>query len=47
MTINELLEALDGCGIIYVNEDTVLKTLLEWGWVNGLETELERVKDNE
>lgn len=46
MTIDELLEALDGCGIIYEDDELVRKTLLEWGWKKGLETEIERVKDN-
>ncbi len=44
MTIDDLLEALDGCGIVYEDDDLVRKTLLEWGWLNGLETELERIK---
>lgn len=45
MTIDELLESLDGCGIIYEDDELVYETLLEWGWKNGLETELEVVKD--
>jgi hypothetical protein len=47
MTIDELLEALDGCGIVYEDDELVRKTLLEWGWKNGLETELVRVKNKE
>lgn len=42
MTIDELLEALDGCGIIYADDELVRETLLEWGWEDGLETVLER-----
>ncbi len=46
MTVNELLDSLDGCGIVYEDDELVRETLLEWGWDNGLETEIERVKDN-
>lgn len=42
MTIDELLEALDGCGIIYTDDGLVEKTLQKWGWEDGLDTELER-----
>jgi hypothetical protein len=42
MTVGELLEALDGCGIIYEDDELVRKTLLDWGWEDGLETQLER-----
>lgn len=44
MTINELLEALDGCGIVYEDDELVRETLLEWGWKDGLETLLKREK---
>lgn len=47
MTIEELLDALDGCGIVYEDDELVRKTLLEWGWKNGLETILVRVKNEE
>jgi len=42
MTVDELLQALDGCGIIYENDELVRQTLLEWGWEDGLETLLDR-----
>jgi hypothetical protein len=46
MTINELLDCLDGCGIVYEDDELVRKTLLEWGWDNGLDTELIRIKND-
>ncbi len=42
MTIDELLQALDGCGIIYEDDELVEETLLEWGWEDGLKTLLNR-----
>lgn len=44
MTVDELLEALDGCGIVYEDDELVSRTLHEWGWEDGLNTELELVE---
>jgi hypothetical protein len=45
MTVNELLDALDGWGIIYTDEDLVKERLKDWGW--KLNTKIEKVEKKE
>ena len=44
MTLRELLNSLDGCGIILEDEDLVDEIVLGWDpdvWTDGIDTELE------